>query len=263
MRKVACAAVLAACFGVAGVAQAADLSYPGSLKDGPYWSPAALWSGLYVGGHIGGAWGDVDVTDTYEFPIDPTVESSLSTTGLIGGAQIGYNIQRGRIVYGIEGDLGYLSLSESKAVALQRNLSAAYELSGGLYGDLTGRLGYAADKTLFYIKGGAAFLNMDYNSQYDGKYYDQKPRYDFSHSKTMWGWTLGAGVEHKLSPSLSLKAEYQHFDFGSASFEHVEAKPNNSYSWPYLTTNAEISPTVDAVKLGVNYNLNGTGAALK
>jgi outer membrane immunogenic protein len=260
VKKVAYAAVLAACFGVSGVAQAADLGYPGSLKDTPYWSPADLWTGWYVGGHIGGAWGDVDVTDNYDYYGDPTTKSKFNTSGLLSGGQIGYNFKSGRIVYGLEADLGYLSLSGSKAATLldyddskchgsnttECSLNARYSSSGGLYGDITARLGYTpTDNTLFYLKGGPVL-----------------------------GWTIGAGVEYAVTPSLSIKAEYQHFDFGSTSFSH-----NGDYKFhpdiqdqcvapdPHwcsrLRGNADVDLGVDAVTIGLNYRLNGTGGGLK
>lgn len=255
------AAIAAIWMGGYSTASATDLvllSPPPELEV----TPVTVWTGPYVGVHAGGAWGNVDITDVYEFPIDPTVKSNLRNTGGIGGVQVGYNIQRGKFIYGIEGDLGYLGLSESKTTTLQHNLNATYELSGGLYGDLAGRLGYTANNTLFYLKGGAAFLDMGYDSHYRGSSGGGTQRYDFNHSETMWGWTLGAGIEHKLSSSLSLKAEYQHFDFGSTSFEHVNARPNNG-GWTQLTTNADVAVTVDAVTVGLNYNLSGSRESLR
>lgn len=38
-----------------------------------------------------------------------------------------------------------------------------------------------------------------------------------SASPTMWGWTVGAGVEQAVSPAWSVKLEYGYLDFGSAS----------------------------------------------
>ena len=167
-------------------ASAADLP---SMKDTPY-VVVPSWQGLYFGGHAGGVWGNTDVKDTYTYVGDPTVNGSLGSTGFIGGAQAGYNIQRGRFVFGPEADIGYLGLSGSKSFfhpgdaatckttypgdssattypADFCNVNSKYSVSGGLYGDLTGRLGYLLDqRTLFYAKGGAAFLNADVKANY-------------------------------------------------------------------------------------------------
>lgn len=272
MKKVVVAAAFAAFASASGIASAADL---GSLKDIPeYTSPAALWTGFYVGGHIGGAWGDVEVGDTYDYNGDPFKKSSFGTSGLISGIQIGYNHQRGNIVYGIEADFGYMGLKGENTVYLppekknrENDLHGTYSSSGGLYGDLTGRLGYAQGNTLLYLKGGAAFLNADFGANYVGENCTtvggwcgpkNPSKFNFGHSDTLWGWTIGAGVEYSLTSSLSLKAEYQHFDFGSTSFDHNGTYTFNKCGWKSeLKGNVEMSPTVDAVKLGINYRLNG------
>lgn len=294
MKHGAFAAIIAAVLGTAGVSQAADLS----LKDTPApdysFSPAALWTGLYIGGHAGGAWGNVKFTDTYDYMVqDPTLVTKLGTNGLIGGAQIGYNFQRGRIVYGVEGDLGYLNLSGSKAVKLlerrdheknslcsgtgakqECSLDGAYSSSGGLYGDLTGRLGYSMDNTLLYLKGGLAFLNTDFTAQYVGQNCSslgkcrggtgKTSNFDYDLSETMWGWTVGFGVEYALSSSLSLKAEYQHFDFGTTSYTHNGTDTFwGTTGVATLSGSADIAVTVDAVSVGLNYRLNGASESLK
>lgn len=278
MRKIAFAAAFTAFAGMTGVASAADL---GSLKDAPEYtySPAKLWTGLYIGGHIGGVRGDVDVTDTYEYAGDPTKTTNIGENGLIGGIQIGYNRQSGKIVYGLEADLGKMDISGNQSAKLfdltthknrcghtvvdQYDLNSNYEISSGLYGDIALRVGFTpTQNSLLYLKGGPAFLKMDYDSHYAGGYgavnNTAKRNFDFNHSDTMWGWTVGAGVEYALSPKLSLKAEYQHFDFGSVSYHD-----NKNISGSELDTKAEISPTADAVTIGLNYNLSGGNNGLK
>jgi outer membrane immunogenic protein len=271
MRILTYSAVFSAFLGLSSAASAADMSLK-DAPDVPLAAPSLMFSGFYVGGHIGGAWGDVDVTDTYTYVADPTVASSLETSGLMGGVQVGYNFRRGNIVFGIEGDLGGLDLSGDGTTMLEpksdgdcgRNhsakcaLSGKYSVSGGMYGDLTGRIGLVADRTLFYAKGGLAFLEVDVDSHYVGdNYKHSNSTFDFSHSETMTGWTIGAGVEYALNKNLSLKAEYQHFDFGSASFHDTKTIPvpggcNGCTST--LTSDTAIDPTVDSVMVGVNYH---------
>src|SRR5262245_53231788 len=103
MRTVAFAAAFAACVGVSGLASAADLSLkdtPVSMKDTPVeYAPVLGWTGLYVGVHGGYGWGDVEVGDTYTYVADPFVKSEMDASGLLGGVQIGYNWQRGNVVF--------------------------------------------------------------------------------------------------------------------------------------------------------------------
>jgi outer membrane immunogenic protein len=277
MRTVAFAAAFAACLGVSGIASAADLS----LKDTPEieYAPVLGWTGLYVGVHGGYGWGDVDIGDTYTYVADPFVASSMEASGLLGGVQLGYNWQRGNVVFGIEGELGYMDLDGDQSTVLRggdrsMNLDGKYSISGGLYGDLTGRLGYATDNALLYVKGGVAFLNADFGADYVGgncttklknRCGDPNPsKFSFDDSETMVGWTIGVGAEYALTSSLSLKVEYQHFDFGTASFtSHGEYTGFCTGCESTLDSSRDEDVTVDAVKVGVNYRFNGGSESLK
>jgi outer membrane immunogenic protein len=291
-------------FAVSGEAWAADLYVKPGLKDGPYpyIVAPALWEGFYVGGHVGGVWGGPDVSDTFVYVGDPTFNGGLNGAGFTGGAQAGYNIQRDRFVFGLEGDIGYLGLSANKLVNFKQDTCTAhyrdgsetygrdhhneqlcsidgkYSSSSGLYGDITGRLGYALDRTLFYAKGGVAFFDADFKANYAGQSCKTlgtcgtggPSTFNYDHSDTLVGWTVGAGVEYALSQSWSLKAEYQHFDFGSMSYSYSDCValgvgsnscPTNPqpYSNHYTSTlegKSKVSFTADAVTIGINYHLN-------
>jgi outer membrane immunogenic protein len=266
---------LAFIFAASGVAQmapslpasAADLG--GGYKDTPY--VVMPWQGLYVGVHGGGAWGSAKVNDNFDYYGDPHMDGSAKSTDAIGGAQAGYNVQQGHLVFGIEGDVGYLGLSAHGAdkyckdhacsATEYHNISGQYDTSGGLYGDLTGRVGYATNRALFYGKGGVAFLNADLKTHYDGNtlacgaFSSGKVPFDFDHSETLTGWTIGGGAEVAINPSWSVKAEYQHFDFGSMSNSYSNSKPV-ALGTATLTGKTDTSIAVDTVKFGLNYRIN-------
>jgi outer membrane immunogenic protein len=290
-------------------ASAADLG--GSLKDTPY-VVVPYWGGFYFGGHAGGAWGNTKLHDQFDYVGDPEHSFNASNTGFIGGAQAGYNVQRGHFVFGVEADIGYLGISASNSAkdlgpstkkckgvyglgdevpyeGKMCEADAKYSVSSDLYGDLTARFGYATDRTLLYVKGGAAILDADLKSHYDGQNYlsiggnnAAKSPFDFGHSDTLVGWTIGAGAEYALSPSWSLKAEYQHFDFGkmSSSYKGCYGIPGNYDAWQqahgygtcpaanaqysnhYTSTidgKTDVSITADAVKVGLNYHIGEGG----
>ena len=280
---VCCSCLLA----VGGEAPAADLPSGPGLKDGPYIDEPSSWVGFYAGGAVGGGWTTATVDDHYTYYGDPESRNDMNGSGVTGGGQIGYNFQWGNFVFGPEADFGYLGLSGSRSVGLPPSptclansgmvpcgLDAHYSTSGSPYGDITGRLGYALDRTLFYAKGGVAFLDLDVKANYVGENcstirrcpgYPNAPvnfsRFDFEQSDTRWGWTVGGGVEYALSQEWSVKVEYQHFDFGSTSFAHnadykILGTPQHWHS--ELRGSAEISQTFDAVKVGVNFHFNAS-----
>lgn len=280
---VAATAIQLATVGTSAIA--ADLP---SLKDTPF--IVMPWQGLYFGGHLGGVWGNAGVTDEFNYAGDPLLKSSANGTGLMGGAQAGYNVQRGNIVLGVEGDIGYLGLSGSSKASFSPpanykckdpangNIYSApycgvdtqYSNSGSLYGDITGRLGFTSGNALFYAKGGAAFLNDDFKASYAGGNVtylwgtNTPSMFHFGNSSTQLGWTLGGGVEYAMGPAWSIKAEYQHFDFGTMSYSYSGSTPVPTvpvnWGWKsYINGKNDISLTADAVSLGVNYHLDASG----
>ena len=284
------AALFAVSITASSQALATDLNSPLpplSYKDAPPVVAPFGWGGFYFGGHAGGAWGGPNVSDTFVYVGDPTFNGALNRAGFIGGGQAGYNFQRGGFVFGLESDIGYLGLSASKGRSFKPNscvsplghqytdkycwVDARYSDSSDLNGDITGRLGYSAGRTLFYVKGGVAFLDADVKANYSGQNVNTINRvsgatpstFNYDHSDTLVGWTIGGGVEYALNPSWSLKAEYQHFDFGHMSYSYSDC-----YKIPGHTSNCatgsfvsvlngktDASVTADAAILGVNYHL--------
>src|SRR5262249_18369764 len=84
--------------GALASANGADVYTGGSLKD-PYVAP---WTGFYLGVHAGAAGGILDTRDFDEHPS----KFHDDVPAAFGGGQLGYNFQRGNIVFGIESDLG-------------------------------------------------------------------------------------------------------------------------------------------------------------
>ena len=106
----------------------------------------------------------------------------------------------------------------------------------GRYRDVTGRIGFAAGRTLFYAKGGWAFLDA-------GERFSTTAAFTVRQGVgTFNGWTLGGGVEHMLDRSWSVKLEYQHFDFGREDFSLTPG-----------TFRFKDDLNVDTVKVGLNY----------
>ena len=162
-------------------------------------APAAMWSwsGLYVGGHIGASLSLTDVADPLGAPI---YGDKVRNPGFIGGGQIGFNYQVGSVVVGAEADVsGVSSDGTNTCFAISGDsVSSTCRVRPDLYTTVTGRIGYAVDRSLLYIKGGAAW-----NRGTVDMFVNQNPKGVFtstSHVVTP-GWTVGAGLEYGRTSS--------------------------------------------------------------
>jgi len=155
--------------------------------DGPYEPPVPVsnWAGLYYGTSIGGIWADVDTT----------VDDG-SPNGGVAGIQAGYNWQFNRLVFGIEGDLAVATADEGIGTGFPERVG----IDGT--GAIRARLGYDLGRTLIYGAAGLAAADVEIDDDTSVG------------SDTFWGWTVGAGVETKITPHLALRADYRYSDFG-------------------------------------------------
>ena len=229
MHKTLTATAIAALLGAAGAANAADFYAPG-YKDGPIVAYPS-WAGYYIGAHIGGAWSTADFTDLNVFP---NVAFNSDASGVFGGGQIGYNYQLGNLVIGPEVDIGGIGLSHSTT---EVGGLAVSSVSSGFYFDITGRLGYAFGQALVYAKGGYAYYGGSLSVNEIGLGSD-------SHSN-LSGWTGGGGIEYKINPAWSVKAEYQYFDFSTNQLEVLDGGADLNFSNSF---------TVNTFKVGANYH---------
>ena len=211
------------------------------------------WSGFYVGGDVGAKWGDSKWTATSlrdppgpiggtSLPIDGTSPTTFNTTGARVGAYLGYNWQFApRWLAGIEGDYGYSNRTRSNVgfpgCGEAGGCTAGFSVTPNglpLGGDLTsvnmrwdasarGRLGYlATPDLLLYGTAGAAWQNMQATGQCGGfaasSYCNGPPQpapSAITQSKTLLGWTVGAGAEWHAWGNWLLRGEYRFADFGT------------------------------------------------
>jgi outer membrane immunogenic protein len=227
---------------LAGSAAAADL--PRRMPVAEVIPVAFSWSGFYVGGHTGVAVGKTTTSNVAPyggFDAGVPLSYNLNPVMVFGGGQLGYNWQWSAYVLGVESDVGYLGLRETIQPAPGNYVQAKY----GWYGTITGRLGFAYDRLLTYVKGGAAVASIT-NSAGAMQGFVVNPN-DFSESKkTRWGWTVGTGFELAFTPSWSFKSEYLYMDFGKQTATNIEGdsftSKNQVHTW----------------KVGLNYRFGGS-----
>jgi outer membrane immunogenic protein len=171
-------------------------AYGGPL---PYAPLPLSWTGFYVGINGGGGWSaNNDQLRDLSNPGFPF--RGLSPDGGFGGGQIGYNWQMGHLLLGLETDIQGSDFRDRVHWAL-----ATSESDVDWFGTLRGRIGFATDRVLVYATGGWA---------YGGVRNEEIGVNRYVADNTASGYTVGGGVEFRLTPAWSLKTEYQYINLG-------------------------------------------------
>jgi outer membrane immunogenic protein len=161
--------------------------------------PAYNWTGPYIGGNVGGAWSTTDWTFFNGATFEPISQNASSW---VAGGQIGYLYQFDRRwVAGLE-----LSWSGTNLKATSVSDTVADRLRESKISDLlllTGRLGYASDNWLGYIKGGYANSKLGFNT-----FVASSGLRSSTSSERNGGWTVGGGIEYAFSPFVTAGVEY-------------------------------------------------------
>ena len=225
---------------LSGAALAADLPSRVAPAPAPL-PPVFTWSGLYVGVNLGYSVGGVADqqggrlfawNDVHPLVVGgPAWNVNGQMRGILGGAQIGYNMQVSpTFVVGLEADIQGGDVRSTLAYAAPNPAPTAANSYGYMaavqkvdwWGTFRGRLGATpfAPNLLMYITGGLAYgrvknslAYVDVNNEHPGL------NIWGVNGQSGWklGWTVGAGLEYAFAsmPNLSLKAEYLYVNLGS------------------------------------------------
>jgi outer membrane immunogenic protein len=216
----ACAILLAAA--MATTSFAADLSspLPRPTYKGPVYVAGYNWTGFYVGLNGGYGFGKTSWSG------GGLSTGDFNVNGALAGGTIGYNLQTGSWVWGLEadGDYSWIKGSTTSAVC------PGCETRNQWLGTGRARIGYAWDHFLPYITGGAAFGDIKMSGGGN------------SDDKTKLGWTAGAGIEYGFMRSWSAKLEYLYVDLGKASC-----------STSVCIAGTDVKFNTNIVRIGLNY----------
>ena len=214
----------------AGVALLAlGLSVPAKAADMPvkYVAPAPIftWTGCYVGATIGYKWGSskqsyggsVNGVPNAFAPIGTDLSGNYNVNGPLGGGEAGCNYQTGNWVWGIEVDGSWADASgqgdtTASAVLLGVNPNFRYTTNERWLMTARGRLGWAADKWLWYVTAGGAWSGFDVNN-YNGTGAATAQRVPSRVNRG--GWVVGIGTEYALIGGWSVKSEWLYANYGS------------------------------------------------
>ena len=201
-----------------GSARAADVLVGGA----PVAMPPPVfynWTGFYLGGNLGGHFGNDDTSTTTGIDaIDTVSATSLKPEGVLAGLQAGYNWQVGNILVGIELDGNWLDGTASRTLTNFRSplLNPGDVLSTSVNSvfltTLRPRLGVVFDRLLVYVTGGLAFSTVKTTDTFT---IQGGTTFVANNSATRTGETIGGGLEYAFLDSWTVKAEYLYVSFGS------------------------------------------------
>jgi high affinity Mn2+ porin len=242
-----------AAFVVAAPAMAAEM-----VLKAPWQAPivqAYDWTGLYVGAHLGYAWGrsnwsvPPDLSSSLDF--DQSSDIFTGNGSYFGGLQLGYDYMLpNRVVLGVQVDTSFpgfpnldgistggMSIFSAPATGL-----ASYTESVLSSGTVRGRFGYAPGNWLVYATGGFAFT------------YDQLTLTQLADGTTdspfLWrlGWAAGIGVEYALAPNWTVNVEYLFTKYG-----------NSSVMFPSAGLQFTSDLSLQQARASLNYRFGGGG----
>ena len=219
---------------ISAPAFAADLPPRTYTKAPAYTAPEAVynWTGFYIGGHVGGAFGG---------------DGAIGGSGgrFLGGVQGGADYQfANNWVIGLEAQYSWLP-SNNNGVLFPANTFVSSNDRG--LGSVTGRFGYTWGPALLYAKGGYAWRDNNLSVTNAGV------AQGFATSgNSKDGYTVGAGLEYMFAPNWSAKVEYQYYNFGNTTFTRGPAE----------IVGASYRNDEHTVKAGLNYRFGWGGPAV-
>ncbi len=219
-------------------------------------APPLNWTGFYAGLHAGYATIDVDSafdTSTISRPNDfedTTLGRDFDPDNGLGGLQAGWNIHRGRFVWGIEADVTYLAASdraydpEDEGPGDDGTTTDNASIDINWLATLRGRVGIASARTLFFATAGVAWVDAEYAAQnLDNSNTDQGTT-----SLSGPGFVVGGGIEHAISNRTSVRLEGLYYSFNRRKNTNALTTDSDPGDFARLDD-------IIVARLGVNYRL--------
>ncbi len=260
-----------------GSAMSADIAYPKAPLPPP--APLAYdWSGVYIGAHVGGGW------ETTRFA-DPDAYSNLvnccifigttqlgnaptnaNSSSFLGGAQIGWMYQIGRLVVGADADWSGTKMKGSgngisfPTITGTSFANETYNVNTNWTATSTATVGLARDRWMFYSKAGVAAAESTYKLNIAGLGGGVPFAFSSSTNDTVIGWTVGTGVKWAFADNWFANVEYDYLDFGSKSQNMNGTFSATPAGFGAVGPAATFTPTfnqhISEVKVGLNYKFS-------
>jgi len=172
-------------------------------------APYDPWTGCYIGGNVGGGWAHKEFGPTPGFTADSL---TANPSNVVGGVQIGCDVQRGAWVFGARGMFDWSDMHGNTPFA---SGGKGYMTRMPWFATATARAGYLVQPTLLiFVDGGAAFVRDEFQFvEGSGAVVDATGHV------TRTGWTAGVGVDWMVAPNWTVTLEYGYMGFGTKTVD--------------------------------------------
>ena len=173
------------------------------------------FTGPYIGANIGVGWVDSKQSDVSgTLPVDPS--QSGDDTTFTGGGQIGYNLQCGQFVFGVEADFNFLGSETNTGVLSGGVIPVTFRDEIDWFGTLRGRLGVVVHPhAMLYGTAGLAYADTTHTFSVPSVPFSQKD------SDFQVGWTAGGGIELLRDNRWLFRAEALYVDLGDETHSYT------------------------------------------
>jgi outer membrane immunogenic protein len=214
---------------------------------------------------------------------------STQISGPLAGFQVGFNWQNGPVLIGAEAQFSWARLKGDHENNLHDMIDEflGFELASGTdrfftrvdsLGTIAARLGLVTgpqDRTLVYVKGGAAWVRDKYTLEHLGNAIDcltfivtlcesTNVNSTLSGRQTRWGWMAGIGLEFGIWDNVSAKVEYNYLGFGKKSVRlrgTANVVETEGFDVDEFTVDVvrdfDVRQDIQLIKFGVNYRFGG------
>ncbi|WIY54168.1 outer membrane beta-barrel protein [Devosia sp. YIM 151766] len=205
--------------------------------------PASNWTGLYAGIFGGVASSNLDLGILSGGT--GVLDIGFTGGGMLGGVQIGADYQWDNFVLGAVADIALTNIGSEVNFSVP---GAAPSIDGTVssrlthIGTLRARAGFLpTEDVLIYAHGGVAYAGTEQNASISigGVPTAATGLLNPNH----WGYTVGAGLEYRVTESISFQTEYAYVNLGTQTI----------YSDPGLGIDLDQSLHHHQVKAGVNF----------
>lgn len=247
-----------------------SLSLAGCVIATPAFAQDEDWSGPYVGVSAGytSTKSNSDVALSGDWANEPqalqdffvnSFATSQSYDDANYGAQVGYNYQSGEAVFGLEAEIAGIGGKDVVARGPFDYVPTAglnYSFTNTIDPDymiaLKGKLGFATGNTLFYAEGGWAWTRAKLGAEITGSNGYLKSG---AIKKTLDGFIVGGGIEHRFGSNVSARISYDYTDQGDVSYGTVY-DPISTFAPPAYTYGETVRQDLrmHLVRIGLNYH---------